>query len=246
MFIGKNADEYLRSFEKFTVKGGDQFVLTWNSAAFLVPFFWTLYRKLYFCAFLAFLLTLSSLQIPGGFLIPMIIFGITGNYLYYIQVKKKTLKIRQKYPSSTQFIQRDLELARLGGVNHSAVLASIILILGLVVASIYVPNPVLTASKVKRTQIDMRAIGKALETYRNEYDRYPIQATEAELSPEILPRSYYAGPLQDGWGNEFRYMSEGGTSYTLVSYGKDKTKGKRRTHYDADIRFSGGNFIDFP
>lgn len=91
----------------------------------------------------------------------------------------------------------------------------------------------------------IRAIGKALETYRDEYGCYPIQATETELSLEILPRSYYTEPLQDARGREvrFRDVSKEGTSYTLISYGKDKTQGESGNSWDTDAILSGGTMI---
>lgn len=243
-FIGKNADKYLTTFEKFTVNSADQFALTWHWPAFFIPFFWALYRKLYLWAFVALLLSSVGVKIPYvGFLVPNIIFGIAGNYIYYTRVKKKTLQIRQIYSSSDT--QRTAELARAGGVSNLALTVLLIIpILG-IIAAIAVPN-LLTAiqrSKVSRTKAYMRAIGIALGSYKDDHDNYPIQPTEINFSNEILPSSYYAGAFQDGWENGFRYVSEHGTSYKLISYGKDRVEGKSSSVFDTDILFSEGEFL---
>ena len=109
-FIGKNADRYLDKFRGFQTPGRDRFALTWNWSAFFLGFIWMLYRKLYLWALLAFLIAMT----PVAFPLTMIGWGITGNYLYYLQVRKKILdhKSRQMTTPSS------LSLQALGGVNR--------------------------------------------------------------------------------------------------------------------------------
>ena len=87
-FIGPNADKYIEKFRKFNVTGVDQFSFTWHWPAFFVTFFWMFYRKLYLWALLVFILT----YIPIAGLILMIVYGLTGNYLYYRHAKKKIME----------------------------------------------------------------------------------------------------------------------------------------------------------
>lgn len=109
-FIEKNADRYLSKFRKFQTTGRDRFAVTWNWSAFFLGFIWMLYRKLYLWALLAFLIAMT----PVGFPLIMIGWGITGNYLYYIQAKKKILdsKSRQMTAPNSPSLQV------LGGVNR--------------------------------------------------------------------------------------------------------------------------------
>lgn len=50
-FIGGKAQKYLRKFRKFSIDGIDRFSATWYWPAFLVGFWWLLYRKMYLWAF---------------------------------------------------------------------------------------------------------------------------------------------------------------------------------------------------
>ena len=55
-FIGAKAQKYLLKFRKFSVDGIDHFSATWHWPAFLVGFWWLLYRKMYLWAFVYFIL----------------------------------------------------------------------------------------------------------------------------------------------------------------------------------------------
>ncbi|MCP4404426.1 MAG: prepilin-type N-terminal cleavage/methylation domain-containing protein [bacterium] len=93
-----------------------------------------------------------------------------------------------------------------------------------IIAAIAVPN-LLTAiqrSKQKRSMADLRAVGTALGSYQVDYDAYPSFAVTDFVVGEQMPTSYYKGSVQDGWGNEYRYISNG-ENYTLCSMGKDGT-----------------------
>jgi type IV pilus assembly protein PilA len=109
-FIGKNSDKYVRRFAAFNTAGNDSFAATWHWPAFLVPFWWLLYRKQYSWAILAFFICF----IPFGGLLSMIAFGLTGNYIYYTYSKRKLLEI-SALPSE---ISKAVEMARAGGVNN--------------------------------------------------------------------------------------------------------------------------------
>jgi len=121
VFIGKNSDRYLAKFRNFTANGEDSFCVTWHWPAFFVPFFWMLYRKLYGWAVLAFFLG----WLPYIGIISHIVFGMTANYLYYQNARKKLSELKAR-PSSE--IQRAADLARAGGVNNAAVVIAVVLL----------------------------------------------------------------------------------------------------------------------
>lgn len=133
-FIGPNADKYMETFRKFNIRGVDQFSVTWHWPAFFVSFFWMLYRKLYLWALLVFLIS----YIPIAGFIMMIVYGLTGNYLYFRHAKKKIMemKIRQSASDLSESL-RDI-----GGVNQwvktVAIVLFILAIMG-ILAAILIP-----------------------------------------------------------------------------------------------------------
>ena len=93
-FIGKNADKYLLKFRKFNIDGVDKFSVTWHWPAFFFGFLWMLYRKLYLWALVAFAISVISI-LPSEFgLLIVIVWGMTGNYIYYKHAKKKILELK--------------------------------------------------------------------------------------------------------------------------------------------------------
>ncbi len=132
IFIGKNADYYLPKFEVFERTGS---AVSWNWAAFGFGIFWMVYRKMYLYAFLAMLLMfflnvievslrLSSLLSFFLSLWLWIGFGMFGNYLYYLHVKKKVMEIMIQYPKEDEQI---LILQKEGGTSWLAVFVFIFL-----------------------------------------------------------------------------------------------------------------------
>lgn len=128
VFVGTNTDKYITKFRKFYVGMNDQFKISWNWPAFLFPFFWMLYRKLYYWALLAFVLILIPFVGP----VAMIVFGITGNYIYYRHAKKNILESKIK--------ASDIQIA--GGVNGRAPTIALIslIVVGGILASIAIPQ----------------------------------------------------------------------------------------------------------
>lgn len=121
IFIQKNAFDYITKFKKFqTINSIDSFSATWHWPAFFVPFWWMLYRKIYGGAVLAFFIAF----IPYVNILAMIVFGITGNYIYYKHAKKKLSEIKQLHPSSET---QKAVIAVTGGVGNIAIIIGIIL-----------------------------------------------------------------------------------------------------------------------
>lgn len=111
-FIGRNADYYIPKFRKFNNEG---FSVTWNWPAFFFQFFWMAYRKMYLWAFFAaagvwffygvvglLLRIIGLVPLSAGVspelalllaisirLLPLIGFGILGNYIYYKYAKQR-------------------------------------------------------------------------------------------------------------------------------------------------------------
>jgi len=108
-FIGANAQKYLLKFRKFSVNGFDRFSATWHWPAFLVGFWWLLYRKMYLWAFVYFIL----LMIPYANVVAWISLPILGNYLYYKYAKRKILSVKTLQPSGDIF----KTLLEIGGIN---------------------------------------------------------------------------------------------------------------------------------
>ena len=271
-FIGKNAETYLTTFRKFQVQGGDRFAVTWHWPAFLFPFFWLLYRKLYLWAILSlvwsviirpspfgFLLPMLGFPLPMigflppmvgfllpivGALLPMLCFGLTANYIYYKHIKKKLSALQQLQALSDT--QRAAKIVHTGGVNSVFV---ILIILGIAAFwgwVIYVNLSVgIQVDKRSRTSADMRAIGTAIGSYQVDEGYYPIQQPEGDFSNEILAGkySYYTGSVQDAWHTPFRYVSDG-KNYTLTSYGKDAKAGHPAEGYwEKDLIYVNGLFM---
>ena len=147
-FIGKHAEKYLTTFQKFHVNGGDHFSVTWHWPAFFFPFFWMVYRKLYLWAILSFIVGVTIRLLPleffqclnmvglddigtclrlfpfgflsstVGFLLPMVGFGLTANYIYYKHMKKKLSALHQVQALSDT--QRAAIIVHTGGVNNIA------------------------------------------------------------------------------------------------------------------------------
>ncbi len=132
IFIGKNADYYLQKFEVFEKTGS---ALSWNWASFGFGIFWMVYRKMYLFAFLAllFMFFLNVLEVSLKFspalsfflsLWLWVGFGLFGNYLYYIHVKKKVMEISIQYPSEEE---QKLILQKEGGTSWVSVFLFILI-----------------------------------------------------------------------------------------------------------------------
>lgn len=100
----------------------------------------------------------------------------------------------------------------------------VVAVLG-IVAAIAIPNLLnaIDRSKQKRTMVDMRCIGTAVESYAVEFNVYPSAGdiqTLADVTTNVVPVYVKVLPLQDGWQNDF-YVSSTPEGYTIASGGKD-------------------------
>lgn len=182
-FIGKNADKYLKRFANFKKGADDGFAVTWHWPAFFVPFWWLIYRKQYWLAALAFVL--SFIPFVGFLMMP--VFGLTANYIYYRYSKKKLREI-SGMPSE---MSRAVEIARAGGVNNIALV--LVPLVGVAIVGILaaIAIPQFAAYRVKSyNAAAMSELQKArisVETYRLEHQAYPDNLEQANYQrvPEI-------------------------------------------------------------
>ena len=124
----------------------------------------------------------------------------------------------------------------------------VIIILGLLssIVGVYLFDSAEKA-KVDATKTQIRGLETALDLYRLHNSRYPSseQGLKALLEiPEVglIPKNWNGPYLrgnnlpEDGWDNPFRYISENGNEYEIVSLGADTTDGG--VDLDADISSS--------
>lgn len=177
-FIGKNADKYLTKFANFTKGPGDGFALTWHWPAFFLPFWWLVYRKQYWWAVLAFVISF----IPFVGLLSMIVFGLTGNYIYYSYSKKK-LKEIGALPSE---MSRAVEIARAGGVNNIAIV--LVPLIGIAVIGVLAAIAIPQFAEYKMKSFNAVAIAElkkaktSVDTYYAEHKAYPESLEQANYT----------------------------------------------------------------
>ena len=134
-----------------------------------------------------------------------------------------------------------------------------------ILAAIAIPN-LLTAmqrTRQKRTMADMRSIGTAWEaraTDMNVYNAAGLSWPQPSVSVTTIvgmltPTYVKKIPVYDGWNVEFRVSDNVPNSYSIKSYGADKTEntavtsapsGITTNSFDCDIIFSEGNFMQYP
>jgi len=110
----------------------------------------------------------------------------------------------------------------------------------------------LDRSKQRATMADMRVISRAIEAYLVDNSRIPdsrggLEAVEALVVPAMVN----VLPLKDHWGNAIDYVADGGTNYTLISFGKDGVRGEdysreESRNYDGDLVMRNGTFVAAP
>ena len=124
----------------------------------------------------------------------------------------------------------------------------VIIILGLLssVVGVYLFDSAEKA-KADATKTQIRGLETALDLYRLHNSRYPSseQGLKALLEkPEVgfIPKNWNGPYLrgnnlpEDGWDNPFRYISENGNEYEIISLGADGIDGG--LDLDADISSS--------
>jgi general secretion pathway protein G len=137
-----------------------------------------------------------------------------------------------------------------------------------ILAAIAIPN-LLTAmqrAKQKRTMADIRTIATAWEARATDVNKYNaagaitlpgITLPNATMNIILSPTYIKSLPPRDGWGNDWKYLSDvafAGTSaqqYAIISFGRDgkaegTVQGSSTTNFDCDIVYSQGGFLQYP
>jgi len=70
------------------------------------------------------------------------------------------------------------------------------------------------------SEINIRAIARALEDYYAENDGYPVGSDATALATALSPDLMHVVPQRDAWGFRYVYESDG-RSYRLSSVGQD-------------------------
>ena len=203
----KNQDYYLDHFSRFDDEG--KISPTWNWSAFLVTFYWLLYRKMWLNAAIYFLLPYLLLilfwvvgAVAGGavgFVVSLGYFAYVGavfiamplyaNALYYRQCKKTIATVR----ATTQGTQRQLgELAGKGGTSHAAYVLILIItfvsVIG-ILAAIAIPAYQDYTSKARMTQA--LTVGREatayVDNYFSQYRSIPRNLDAADFMSSLPP-----------------------------------------------------------
>jgi general secretion pathway protein G len=120
-----------------------------------------------------------------------------------------------------------------------------------IIAAIAIPNLLnaIDRGKQKRTLIDLRTVGTAVEEYSIDHDVYPVAENIDELRRLLEPEYVGKLPIVDGWGLPFQVESRA-EGYRLLSLGKDGlADGCGRgatTSFDSDICFVDGSYDQWP
>jgi Tfp pilus assembly protein PilE len=227
-FIGKNADKYLKRFDSFKKGANDGFAVTWHWPAFFVPFWWLIYRKQYWLAALAFVL--SFIPFVGFLLMP--VFGLTANYIYYRYSKNKLREI-SGIPSE---MSRAVEIARAGGVNNIAIV--VVPLVGVAIVGILaaIAIPQFAAYRMKAynsaATSDCRNLKTCLEAYYADNQTYPGDI-------RMLEGTYKFTPSKEV---EFRYdpvctRSDKCSSYQIITQHKNGDRSIAATSDKPEIMY---------
>lgn len=231
-FVDTNMHAYQRKFE--ALENGAR--ATWHWPAFFVPFYWALYRKMWFISVAAFI---TQLFWP----ISNIVFGLVGNQLYYQHAKSNIDQLSKKFRG--HLLLEKLE-AR-GGTSSRAVIIAIVLtlLLNVLVFRIFfdtvqtiVESPEVAEQMSNADQgivfmNDGKARAKPSLASQKEAlitslrmatisMQYAMHSRIRTLSRDELESKLQLSKKQnrDGWGNVIR-LQEAEKGYVLISAGVD-------------------------
>jgi general secretion pathway protein G len=110
----------------------------------------------------------------------------------------------------------------------------------------------LDKGKQKRSMADLRSIAEATEAYHIDQGVYPKGVVLwSDFRSYVSPFFIREPPNGDGWEHTWIVVTDGnGTSYSLVSLGKDGVQGSwiggMTGSFDCDIVFVDGQFFQWP
>lgn len=130
-----------------------------------------------------------------------------------------------------------------------------------ILAAIAIPNllEAIDRGRQKKSMSDLRNLGVAVQTYAVDANFYPIATSMSAITSldpvamGIQPEYIKVAPTEDAWGGQYYYGSDtagNGSSYTIVSYGKDRAVSSASAgptgDFDCDIIFQEGTFVAWP
>lgn len=129
----------------------------------------------------------------------------------------------------------------------------VVVIIG-VIAAIAIPTLLnaIDRGKQKRTMVELRSIGSAVEAYCVDFNLFPI-TTDLGVLAANLERDYITTVMRyDSWGNAILFEGSG-LRYTVGSTGKNGGgsltllgTGGETGDFDDDIIYSNGLFVQWP
>lgn len=203
----KNQDYYLRHFSRFDNDGKTS--TTWHWPAFLVTFYWLLYRKMWLNALIYFFLPYLVLILLGivgavagdesgvlagiGYLLYaaaiFILLPMQANAFYYKQCKKMISAVR----ATSQDTQRQLgELSGRGGTSSIVIILILIFtfvaVIGILAA---IAIPAYHDYTVKARMVQAESIGRAatgiVGDFYSQHQTIPENLQEAGFAPTLPP-----------------------------------------------------------
>lgn len=125
-YIGENAVDYLQTFRRFRRSGRNHFIITWHWPAFLFPFLWSLYRKLWGWSVVIFLTGLVLWPFSN------LAWAMSANYIYYLHAQRAVRRARRRDDDEEEAMQY---LAERGGVSNEALLLAILIVMLLIIGA---------------------------------------------------------------------------------------------------------------
>lgn len=203
----KNQDYYLHHFSRFDSDGKTS--ATWHWPAFLVTFYWLLYRKMWINALIYFFLPYLVLILLGvvgavagdtsgvlvgiGYLLYaaaiFILLPMQANALYYKQCKKIISAVR----ATSQDTQRQLgELSGKGGTSSIVIIIILIFtfvaVIGILAA---IAIPAFQDYKTKASMVQAEGLGRAatglVGDFYNQHQTIPQNLEAAGFTPTLPP-----------------------------------------------------------
>ena len=218
-FVGDNYYYYKTKWEHQTP---ERSFTSWNWAAFFFPFYWLIYRKMYFYSFFFFLASIIGYILPIG----LILHGLAGAYANYIYYKTCNTTIR----TASQYNNDDAlsYLKRKGGTNLLGVILTIAAIL-IVIGTIFWGLTLLadtsgTTSAPNENTYDAISVNKEIiATAPKSYEQETDNSNDLYLyddikDSELIFNIYYKDDYQDTVNEQYfmdNMIDYFNTEYTL-------------------------------
>lgn len=205
MFVGNNYYFYKKKWENQSPNGSFS---SWNWAAFLFPYYWLAYRKMYLYAFLSVIASFASTIIPFGGIITHVVTGVYANYWYYNKCNT-AIKTASQYRNEDAAVY----LKKQGGTSGLSLFLSIVINILLASAifaglyTFYLYTERTTSSSVELTSPSLHT------TDVPEAATYEVTTKDGHITYTVP--EYY---VQTEYENPDLFLSSDYNDLTLLSY----------------------------